>query len=210
MPRSERYIYILYDTSANIMNSKNILILSLCALVVLVVAGCTYKTISNSTTETVPDSDEKKQDTGCNNHYLTKFGLESNDVTAENTECEWTPDDRYGVVDSIFKAQIKDSANNDYNIFYKKGCCHRHAYAGFTICVMSQNGETELFKKMKSEICSKLNNQFGNFTTQCQNGQFEKKIGNSIILSLKNDYVDGAGSDIKTVSVESSNCIDLS
>jgi hypothetical protein len=209
MPRSERYIYILYNILVNIMNSKNILILSLCVLVVLVVAGCTYKTISDSTTETIPDSDEKQQDNGCNNHYFTKFGIGSSDVTVENTECEWTPDDRYGVVDSIFKAQIKDAVNNDYNIFYKKGCCHRHGYAGFTICIMSQNGETDLFQKMKSEICSKLNNQFGDFTTQCENGKFEKNVGNSIILSLKNDYIDAFGSDIKTVSVESNNCLDL-
>ena len=191
------------------MNSKNILVLSLCVLFVLVIAGCAYKTISDSTTETVPDSVEKQQDEGCINHYLAKFGIGMDDITIENTECEWTPNDRYGVVDSIFKAQIKDSANNDYNIFYKKGCCHRHAYPGFTMCIMSQNGETELFKDMKSEICNKLNNQFGDFTTQCEHGQFEKKIGNSIILSLKNDYVDGAGSDIKTVFVESSNCMDL-
>ena len=75
---------------------------------------------------------------------------------------------------------------------------------------MSQNGETELFKKMKSEICSKLNNQFGDFTTQCENGNFEKKVGNSIILSLKNDYISGGiGSNIETVSVESNNCLDL-
>ena len=140
---------------------------------------------------------------------MTKFGLVISEISIEDSECEWTPDDRYGVVDSIFKAQIKDSANNDFNLFYKKGCCDRHAYPGFTICIMSENGETELFKNMKSEICSKLNNQFGDFTTQCENGQFEKKIGNSIILSLTNDYVDGASSDIKTVSVESSNCMDL-
>ncbi len=191
------------------MNSKSIFLLSLCVLVVLVVTGYIYQTISDSTTDTVPDSDEKQKNNDCNNHYFTKFGLESNDIIVENTECEWTPDDKYGIIDSIFKAQIKDAVNNDYNIFYKKGCCDRHGYAGFTICIMSQNGETDLFQKMKSETCSKLNNQFGDFTMQCENGQFEKKVGNSIILSLKNDYADAFGSDIKTVSVESNNCLDL-
>ena len=85
MPRSERYIYISPNILVFIMNSKNILVLSLCVLFVLVIAGCAYKTISDSTTETVPDSVEKQQDEGCINHYLAKFGIGMDDITIENT-----------------------------------------------------------------------------------------------------------------------------
>ncbi|MFH1637172.1 MAG: hypothetical protein ABIB71_01980 [Candidatus Woesearchaeota archaeon] len=190
------------------MDLKKALVLSLIAAIILVIAGCAYDEMPDSKAEPAKIADEPQDDEECINHYLTKFGITKKDIIIENSECDWTPDDRYGVIDYKFKAQIKDAEDKSYNLFYEKGCCHRHAYPGFTMCIKGEAG-TVLFQTMKSKICSQLNNDFDNFTAKCLSGEFEKLEGDSIILSLKNDYVDGASSDIKTVSVESSDCLDL-
>ena len=207
------------------MGSKKIWILLLVIILAILIIGfCIYQItsvpesniINETSQQTPPQTNQTMPNTRvpgtenitCDEYYLMKFGMNVNEISIIDTDCEWTPNSvgpGYSIVDSLFEAQFKDMSNNEYNLFYQKGCCWRHGAQGFTFCIMSKNGETALFNQLKSMICNKLGND-----PKCINGEYEKKVGGSIILSVKHDHENGnAANPVITIFVDSGNCLDI-